>query len=398
LTFNVEYGTNLSMYQEEENKIVLDSAGVQIIDCMPGNWYGSALHKESTLHQLAPYIGKMKSTMAQTLIKEFSHDSEVIYDPFCGAGTVALEAWAAGRYVLATDLNPYAIILTRAKLFPIPSVDNAITEINQTAKEVNNHLSKVDIETIPQWVKDFFHPGTLREITAWTQVLKRKNSDFLLACLFGILHHQRPGFLSYPSSHTVPYLRYKKFPKNIYPELYEYRKVKNRLEKKARRALKRLPDLNYGLYRQCLMQDAAQFKPNRSINAIITSPPYMRQLDYGRDNRLRLWFLGIVDWKALDKEISPPEKDFIQLMKKCLEHWCNLLAPGGRCVLVLGDAYCRSYNLTIPDTIAHIAIEEVKGYSMLWRYTEEIPTARRVRRNCSGSTTETILVLQKTNK
>jgi hypothetical protein len=85
-------------------------------------------------------------------------------------------------------------------------------------------------------------------------------------------------------------------------------------------------------------------------------------------------------------------------MKKCLEHWCNLLAPGGRCVLVLGDAYCRSYNLTIPDTIAHIAIEEVKGYSMLWRYTEEIPTARRVRRNCSGSTTETILVLQKTNK
>jgi adenine-specific DNA methylase len=129
------------MYQEEENKIVLDSPGVQIIDCVPKNWYGSALHKESTLHQLAPYIGKMKSTMAQTLIKEFSHDSEVIYDPFCGAGTVALEAWAAGRYVLATDLNPYAIILTRAKLFPIPSVDDAITEINQTAKEVNNHLS-----------------------------------------------------------------------------------------------------------------------------------------------------------------------------------------------------------------------------------------------------------------
>ena len=244
-------------------------------------------------------------------------------------------------------------------------------------------------------MKDFFHPGTLRETAAWCQVLREKRANFLLSCLLGILHHQRPGFLSYPSSHTVPYLRQKKFPENLYPELYEYREVKERLRKKVMRTFKRVTALDHGLYRKCVMQNAVEFIPGRRINVIITSPPYMRQLDYGRDNRLRLWFLGVNDWRSLNKEISPPEKDFIDLMRKCLCRWYDFLVDKGICVLVLGDAYCRSYSLTIPDTVAYIAIEELKTYSLLWSHTELIPGDRRVRRNCSGSISETILVLQK---
>jgi SAM-dependent methyltransferase len=333
--------------------------------------------------------------MAGILIEKFSRKSDIIYDPFCGAGTVALEAWAAGRNVLATDLNPYAILLTSAKLCPPSSLEDTVTEINRTADQVNHIAPKVDLATIPQWVKDFFHPATFQEIMAWTQVLKRNNSDFLLACLLGILHHQRPGFLSYPSSHTVPYLRNKKFPKQIYPELYEYREVKTKLIKKVERTLKRIPNFDFSLIRRCKMHDAAGFEPGSCINAIITSPPYMRQLDYGRDNRLRLWFIGTEDWQSLNDKISPPEKSFIELMRKCLMRWHDFLVPGGLCVLVLGDGYCRSYGLTIPDAIAHIAVEELNGYSIMWRYTEVIPGVRRVRRNCSGSTTETILVLKK---
>jgi len=383
------------MFREKEEIILPASPFIQNEQDIPGNWLGSALLTESTLHQISPYIGKMKSSMSRTLIEKFSNPFDIVYDPFCGAGTVALEAWASGSHVLTTDLNPYAVLLTRAKLFPPSSKGKIVRDIDHYSVEVQHLLPGINIETVPLWVRNFFNPRTLAEIIAWIQVLKQYKADFLTACLLGILHHQRPGFLSYPCSHTVPYLRDKKFPKETYPALYEYREVAIRLKRKAERALKRLPVLNYGLIRECTQQDALNFEPKQKINAIITSPPYMRQLDYGRDNRLRLWFIGCEDWNSLNSKISPPEKEFIELMKKCLERWHDYLIPGGHCVLVLGDANCRSYKLPLPEVITHIAIEEVKGYSLVWQCTEKIPNSRRVRRNCSGSTSETILALKK---
>jgi DNA modification methylase len=364
-------------------------------------WTGSALLEESTLHQISPYIGKMKSTMANALIKEFTNKGDTIYDPFCGSGTIALESWILGRNIIANDLSPYATTITKAKLFPITSIENAITEIEEVSSEVEILRKSIDLRRVPKWVRRFFHPETLRETVAWCEVLKHKQSDFLLACLLGILHHQRPGFLSFPSSHTVPYLREKSFPRDVYADLYAYRSVKDRLERKVKRALKRLPpSLNKNIDRSCYMLDAAKYKPEAEIQAIITSPPYMRQLDYGRDNRLRLWFLGSNDWKALDHDISPNETNFFSTFRRCLSLWKNILAVTGKCVLVVGDSYSRQYKMRLPEVIEKIATEEVGGYCLDHSYTDQIPNNRRVRRDCSGNQHETILILRctKNNK
>ncbi len=359
------------------------------------NWKGSALKDESTLHQIAPYIGKIKSSMAKTLVTSFSRKGDVIYEPFSGSGSVALESWIAERSIIANDLNPYAVTLTRAKLFPHNSVDAALLEFSKTAKEVKHILPEIDLRNVPKWVRDFFHPETLRETIAWCQILKAKRRYFLLSCLLGILHHQRPGFLSYPSSHSVPYLRKKKFPLDKYPEMYEYRSLRERLEKKIFRVFKRLPEFNYEIKRNCHMFKSDKLVPKQPVDVIITSPPYMRQLSYARDNRLRLWFLGVPDWKTLDNEISPSPEKYISLCKACFKLWHKILIPNGLCVLVLGDKFIRNYAMCLPDVIAHIATKEVGGYAVSWRYTETIPNERRIRRGYAGSSTETILVLRK---
>lgn len=357
-------------------------------------WKGSTIGKESTLHQIAPYIGKMKSSMASALITHFTRKSDFLYDPFCGSGTVAFEAWAAGRHVIANDYSPYAYAITKAKLFPYFSLDEAINEIDNVEKEVDTFVGTIDLRRIPPWIRSFFHPETLREIIAWVQVLSSSNSYFLLSCLLGILHHQRPGFLSYPSSHTVPYLRQKKFPSSVYPALYKYRAVRERLEKKVIRALKRVPELDSQFIRECHLSKATDCIPRNRINTIITSPPYMRRLDYARDNRLRLWFLGVHDWKLLDHTISPSESSFVDIFRSCLRLWQNILTPGGLCVFVLGDTPSKSYKMTIPELMVHVATEEIGGYSLLWNYSEPIPEIRRVRRNYCGNMQETILVLR----
>src|SRR5689334_6083804 len=92
----------------------------------PPTWRQSATSTECALHQLAPYIGKLKSTIARDLVSSFSRPGDLVIDPFCGSGTVPLEALLLGRRVLASDISSYAATLTRAKLAPPQSVEDAI--------------------------------------------------------------------------------------------------------------------------------------------------------------------------------------------------------------------------------------------------------------------------------
>ncbi len=367
---------------------------VALAPCIAAQWHGSARREESGLHQLSPYIGKMKSSMARELVRAITQPGDVVYDPFCGSGTIALEAWMAGRSVIANDLNPYAVLLTRAKLRPYRSLKRALGRVAVLTEEAEAAMSEVDLRRVPKWVRAFFHPRTLRETLAWVRVLRSKRSHFLLACLLGILHHQRPGFLSYPSSHSIPYLRDRKFPEEKFPELYEYRDVRSRLERKVTRSFRKRPALDFGLRRESHTRDARTFVPGRKVKAIVTSPPYMSQLDYARDNRLRLWFLGQTDWRPLESRICPSEAEFFDLMESCFALWRRVIAPGGFCVLVLGDALSRTYKNTLPDAIEEVARRDVGGYSVVLKCSDAIPDLRRVRKDCRGSVVETVLVLR----
>jgi len=361
------------------------------------DWSGSAQNLESTFHQLSPYIGKTKSSMAASLVSQFTNFGDLVYDPFSGSGTVALEAWLAGRRVVANDLSPYANLLTKAKLFPYRSLEHVLKDIESVDAEAAGVRGDVDLRKLPTWVRQFFHRETLREIVSWTGVLKRRRRWFLLACLLGILHHQRPGFLSFPSSHTIPYLRLKKFPPSRFPELYNYRSVRDRLEAKVKRAFRRVPNLDFSVSRACFSESADALTLPEPVDAIITSPPYMRQLDYGRDNRLRLWFLGSDDWRALDKIVSPGEDAFLDLMRRCFVKWRTILKPSHYCVLVIGDACSRINRANLPEVVSRIATEEVGGYARVCEHTETIPNERRVRRGLIGSESETIVVLRNTS-
>jgi DNA modification methylase len=370
-------------------------SSIEIANSLRRHWRKNTVHQESTLHQLAPYIGKLKSSIARGLILKFTNVGETVYDPYSGSGTVPTEASYLNRNVIANDLNPYAFLLTRAKLSAPNDLQTALRQIKIYHLQIKKDSKKVDLRKVPLWVRSFFHRETLREIIAWVKLLERKKEWFILACLLGILHHQRPGFLSFPASHTVPYLRIKKFPRKAFPELYAYRDVLSRLEKKVKRAFKRIPVASSIGTRHCSNVDVLRHRPSGSVDAIITSPPYMRSLDYGRDNRLRLWFLNCHEWQNLDDKISPSEKDFLQGFRKALIHWKIMLKDTGRCVLILGDSFCKSYQMDLPDAIEEMAVSEVRGYEVEFKMKNLIPNKRRVRRNLKGNKYETVLVLKK---
>lgn len=359
-------------------------------------WRGSCQSSESTLHQLAPYIGKMKSAMARCLIESFTRPGDLILDPFVGSGVVALESLILNRGIICYDINPYAITLTKAKLNAPPILEEALTRAGQYLSHVEKTSHLAYLDQVPGWVKQFFCPKTLQEIITLTELFRTNEEHFLLACLLGILHHQRPGFLSFPASHLVPYLRTQKFPQGNYPELYAYRDVGSRLENKIRRIYRRFPKINHPLPKKCVQCDAVSLNLiPESIDAIITSPPYMNALSYGRDNRLRLWVLGINDYHYLDQATPKTVEELCSLMTKCLINFQKILRPKGACILVLGEVKRAKEIIDIAQLVIKIATEKVGGYNCEEVIGDAIPDIRRSRKGVAGIKQEWIVVLRK---
>jgi hypothetical protein len=361
----------------------------------PVKWKKTSLSSESSLHQIAPYIGKMKSAMSKTLIEAYTKPGDIVLDPFVGSGTVGLECLIAGREFIGVDINPYAIVLTKAKLFPPPTLDEALSKANKYLSRIDSYYNKISLEDVPDWVKSFFHPQTLKEILSLVAILKEEREYFILACLLGILHHQRPGFLSYPASHLVPYLRTNKFPKEKFSKMYRYRSIEPRLKAKIGRVYKKFPDLDGDLYRECIKRDASNLKfPSESISAIITSPPYMNALNYGRDNRLRLWFLGVDNFNKFDEKLGNKDA-FLSLMERSLSTLQPSLMKGGRCILVIGEVRRSNISVNTANIVVDIALNKVGGLVKEKVIEDTIPDIRRARRNCKATKREWIVILKK---
>jgi len=365
----------------------------------PHAWTGSFNGRESTLQQLSPYVGKLKSGMAAALIEIFSDVGDVVLDPFSGSGVVPLESVLAGRTAYANDLSPYAALLTRGKLEAPANSQTALRRAEEVIAVAERTALTTDVSHVPGWIQEFFHPQTMREIVAAFNVLRADHDSFLMACMMGILQHVRPGFLSYPASHLVPYLRKAKYPPDAFPEMYRYRDLRSRLLAKVRRAYRNagLPS-NWSRRSYKVWERNAANLPitDRGVDAIISSPPYFGALDYARDNRLRLWFLGCRDWKQLDSELTASEKVYLPQMTECIREMNRVLKVGGYCVLVLGDVERDGKLRRTAEILSNLAALVTGGQLRTEEIHEDaIPDDRRARRKTRTTKYERILVMKK---
>lgn len=384
------YNEKVAMEEQKESSI-----GGDLSNLSP-SWEGSCTSTESTLHQLSPYIGKLKSSIARDLILNFAPPSGLVADVFAGSGTVLLEAVRLGRRAFGVDISPYAALLSRAKLSAPNTLDEALNRarINLAAAALR---PPPDRRKIPIWVREFFHPQTLHEIINFSQECQEQHDDFSLACLLGILHHQRPGFLSYPSSHLTPYLRDKKFPKEDFPELYQYRALEPRLIAKIERSYRRKDFIVTSDQYSFVEGHAENISFPNKIDCVITSPPYMNALDYGRDNRLRLWFIDKAKAELIDEAPSQQRDGFQTLMISLAQQVEKCLVPNGFCIVIVGDKTSRGAKYPLSISVQNIFKTHAPDLNLVQTVINNIPDIRRARRDCRGVRTENFLIFKKAN-
>src|SRR5918997_1467987 len=83
-----------------------------------------------SFHPMCSYLASFPASLAHAFIARYSRPGDVVLDPFSGRGTTPLQAAAEGRIGVGNDLNPFAHLLTAAKLGPASRAE-ALTRLTQ---------------------------------------------------------------------------------------------------------------------------------------------------------------------------------------------------------------------------------------------------------------------------
>ena len=318
--------TYLTKYSSKKPSI---SNAIELIKTIP--WKQGNFKKQSWpnwLHHMAPYAGRMTPQIAHWLIRCFSKEQDVILDPFCGIGTVPLESNLLNRNSIGFDLNPYAYTTSVAKM-ERKRLTTHVTFLENLVLKPDKKILK----TVPTWVHEFYNEDTLAELLELIRILKIKRKKFLLGCLIGVAQGHRIGHLSKASALTLPYK-----PRPDDPGLYK--EVIPRLIKKVTRMYK---DGFENMPLGNIKKADAQKMPlgDNSVDCVISSPPYLDNLDYVSTNRLRLALLGFhgEKAKALNKHSKYKKDAYLELMNNVCAEISRTLKKKKLCVLVIGDVH-----------------------------------------------------------
>ncbi|HEX7667112.1 MAG TPA: DNA methyltransferase [Polyangiaceae bacterium] len=309
------------------------------------------------VHGFHAYPARMHPTTAARLVHAFSPENGSILDPFCGSGTVLVEGLLLGRNTFGSDINPLAVEIAMTKTTSLTKEDGdaLITtawEIAAFADERRKAKAGAS-RRFPKEDTEQFSPHVLLELDSLRMKIERIKSAKirmpLFLCLSAILvkvsqkesdTSDRQGPRRIAAGYTA-----KLFGKKV-EELVERREI----------FTEALPDPRPKSIVQ--IDDAAKLgkiKP-KSVDAVITSPPYAATYDYILHHDMRLRWLNL-QATAFEKQELGSRRSYAPLsgqvaLEKAIEETRQYLAamaralkPGGHVALVVGDSAVKRFAL-----------------------------------------------------
>ena len=395
-----------------------------------------------SFHPMCSYLASFPAPLVHAFIARYSRPGDVVLDPFSGRGTTPLQACAEGRVGVGNDLNPFAHLLTAAKVEP-PTLAEARTrlaalrvgwasgaaewqalaaQVQAAATQAGTLIPRAGartlpgegVESVPAEVALSFHPRTLAQLLAVRTALRldERADRFLAGALTGILHGKSPSYLSgiMPNTFSMAPRYVRDFAARTAfapPE----RDVFDLLERKLARLFRQPAPTTPGL---ALLGDARDVAPRARValrarglpdraRLVVTSPPYLRVVKYGYYNWLRTWLLGF-DARAIDAALDDAHHRaaYLVFLRDVLAGLRPLLTDDAVLVLVIGDVE-TDRGRAIQDGIglaerAWESAAEPEGYRLAGIALDAIPAGRKMTRlwgDEAGRATKTdrILVL-----
>ncbi len=367
-------------------------------------------------HSLCSYLGAFPPSLANYFIKYFTDEGDLVFDPYSGRGTTLLESRILKRNAIASDLNPIAIALSKAKSYNFKEKE-IIVRINELETDYDYALFMPEAKAQNDEIHLIYHPKTLAQLCYLRLVLidsKDKIDEFIVGTILGIMHGGErkdgtSGYLSISMPNTFSmsseYVRRFVQTKQLNRE---FRDVFQLLREKVKRTFHNhsFPK-NKASVIECDAKEVSthqSFKKHlNKVDLILTSPPYLGIVNYARQNWIRSWFLNadLEDVSSkLDDDLNLYE--WIKFSKKTLTEFRKILKPDGVAVFVIGDV-AKSKNSVIPLAREFaMMIKENKLFKNVWVFSDYIQGVDKTTRiwgdtKGKATTTDRIVILSDIN-
>jgi len=391
--------------QDSENKIILDEA---------------KKNKRLKLHSFHRYYGKLIPAIPQAYIRKFTQEGDLVFDPFVGSGTTALEARANNRNFIGVEVNPLSVLISRAKTNTYDK--ETLNKLYEFIEEYiyNNDIS-VDEKDLPfvinrdHWFKEEVQKDLILIEKAIEESLKldvvndkKIYSDFLYGVLSAIVklvsnadtRHVFPGV-----SKRVRQLELE--GKNNKDAKASFLRG---LRKRINDALE-IPDTDSDIkiYESDITEiDLSDY--DKKVDLIVTNPPYISSVRYAETMKLELYWMEVIksqteysdlsnqiigndrilkeDYQDLyltkydfindiisemynkDKKNAKVISDFFNLMDIVVEKMYNILKPGGVVVMKISDSRIRKTRIETGRLLTDIA--KSKGFELFDLFDDKI--------------------------
>jgi SAM-dependent methyltransferase len=318
------------------------------------------------VHGFHTYPARMHPVTAARLIEVFAPPGSVVLDPFCGSGTVLVEAMGLGRAARGTDLNPLAVKLaaTKTRARSPRELDELVAAARRAAAfaEARRKARAGATRRYPKEDVATFDPHVLLELDGIRAGVCEESEPIrgdLLVVLSSILVK-----LSRQRADTSE----QKGPRRLaagYPSTLFVKKT-TELAGRLRRFEELLSSPRPPV--RVAVDDALHLPsvPDQCIDLVLTSPPYAGTYDYLAHHGLRMRWLGL-DARGLERGEMGARRRYAELDGKAAEEaWRRelegllaslqrVLRRGAFLVLLIGDSAVGNLALRADDLVADAA-------------------------------------------
>ena len=140
-------------------------------------------------HGLHSYPARMIPQVARKLILRYSEEGNTVWDPFCGSGSALVESMLTNRHSIGTDLNPFAVFLSKVKTTPLDfefirkhneKLNRKIVLIREKS---HGKLEIPEMHNVDLWYKEYVQADLAVIKKSISSIKENDVKDFFRLCL-----------------------------------------------------------------------------------------------------------------------------------------------------------------------------------------------------------------------
>jgi len=358
---------------------------------------------EQWTHGYHRYPAKFLPNLVKKLIEEYTKEDDLVADLFAGCGTTLVEARVHGRRSVGVDINPVAELITKAKICPI--WPEKLEEYYDSFVMVIEDFREEDFLVIPvhKRLDYWFKKEQKAQIAYLYKKILMLDDEEIKTFMLVSLSHILKNCSRWLQTSTKPQVD----PNKVIPDPFIiFQSHTRQMMKKNKEYYEYLDDKKYlDVSCEIKLGDARKTDiPSNSVEAIITSPPYVTSYEYADIHQLTAYwfeyltdlvgfrknFIGtffsynvetnfssaigqkiIDDLLLKDKRTAKEVANYFRDMDKVAKEMQRILKEEGYACLVIGNTTLRNVKIRSAEVLTDILVSN--GFEMVEIIKRSIP-------------------------